>query len=335
VGEAVAAGPSAGRAGRPSDDGARVVRTADGVTATAFGKVNLSLHVGAVEADGYHPLRTIFQSLALAERVTVRATSSTPGRAPVPVRVTGTDADRVPTDASNLAVRAALALAARTGRDPRVALDVVKAVPVAGGMAGGSADAAATLLALDALWGTGLPRSDLLTLAAGLGADVPFTVLGGTAEGLGRGDRLTPLPATGTFHWVLAVREEGLSTAEVYRRFDAGGTPSSLAAGLDDELRAGLAAGDAARVGAHLHNDLQPVAVGLLPALGRTLDVAREVGAAGALVSGSGPTVAVLAHRADDVPGIVAALAEAGTSDRRIVTHGPAVPRGTARRGGQ
>jgi len=291
------------------------------VTARTHGKVNLSLHVGALGADGYHPLRTIFQSLALEELVTARTREGDDRL--VTVEVSGTDADRVPADGSNLAVRAARALAAQVGREPRVALEIVKAVPVAGGMAGGSADAAATLLALDALWGTGLSQRELLDLGATIGADVPFTVLGGTAEGSRRGDLLTPVPVVGTFHWVLAVRDDGLSTAEVYRRFDSVGAPSGLGAELDDDLRAGLAAGDAAAVGAALHNDLQPVAVSMLPDLGRTLDAARAAGAAGAVVSGSGPTVAVLARREADVPELLAALAAAGTSHRRVVTHGP------------
>jgi len=230
--------------------------------------------------------------------------------------VDGTDAARVPLGEDNLAVRAVRALAQHVGRVPDVALEITKGVPVAGGMAGGSADAAAALVALDALWGIRLGADGLLALAATLGADVPFTVLGGTAEGTGRGDVLEPLPARGTFAWVLAVRDEGLSTPEAYRRVDALGRPSSLAAELDDELRAGLAAGDPGRVGAALHNDLQPVALELAPVLRRTLDAAREAGACGAVVSGSGPTVAVLARDAAHAEEIVPALVAAGTSDR-------------------
>ncbi len=291
---------------------------AGAVRARARGKVNLILVVGERQPDGYHPLRTVFQSLALSEQVTARHAQT------LTLSVTGDQAAEVPLDGTNLAARAAELLAAHLGREPRVGLELLKGVPVAGGMAGGSADAAATLVALDELWQARLTPGDLLALAAQLGADVPFTVLGGTALGTGRGDVLTSLEAPATFHWVLALRSEGLSTPAVYAEFDRNVRPhAGLSEGdreREGELIAALGAGDPVRVGAALHNDLQQPAVTLVPDLSRSLAAAREANALGVLVSGSGPTVAALALSADHAEDVAAAFAGAGASDRQLVT---------------
>ena len=212
----------------------------------------------------------------------------------------------MPLDDSNLAVRAARLLAARTGVAPDVDLHIRKQIPVAGGMAGGSADAAAALVACDLLWRTGLSRDDLHELAAELGADVPFALMGGTAVGTGRGDVLTPALARGELHWVLALSDQQLSTPEVYAECDRlRGSKVVVEPRVSDQMMHGLRSGDAAVVGAQLANDLQPAALSLCPDLAATLAVGEEYGALGSVVSGSGPTVALpgLRRRAGPRPG--------------------------------
>ncbi|MEL7976692.1 4-(cytidine 5'-diphospho)-2-C-methyl-D-erythritol kinase [Isoptericola sp. F-RaC21] len=293
----------------------------------APGKVNLSLRVGAVQDDGYHPLSTIFQAVALYEEVTA---TQVPEGAGVTITVDGPQADLVPVDGTNLAWRAAEALAARVGTAPDVALHLAKGVPVAGGMAGGSADAAATLVACDALWQTGLSREDLTSLAAELGSDVPFALLGHTAVGTGRGHLLTPAMTRGEFHWVFAAQAEGLSTPAVYGRFDELAGPGGSGAvddpGLaeDTALMQALRAGDAHALGRALHNDLQAAALSLRPELERTIAVAHEAGALGAFVSGSGPTVAALARSRQHALAIAASWTAEGAADSVWCTSGPA-----------
>ncbi|WP_159797220.1 4-(cytidine 5'-diphospho)-2-C-methyl-D-erythritol kinase [Puerhibacterium puerhi] len=296
---------------------------APSVRVRAPGKVNLSLRVGPLDDDGYHPVVSVFQAVALYEEVT--ATQVAPG-AGVSLTVSGPQADRVPTDATNLAWRAAELLARHVGVDPDVALHVTKGVPVAGGMAGGSADAAAALVACDALWDLGVPRAELAALAAELGADVPFCLLGHTAVGTGRGDLLTPAMTRGEFHWAFATFDEGLSTPKVYGAFDdlTAGTAQAAALVDDTPLMQALRAGDAVALGAALHNDLQEPALSLRPALRRTLDVALEAGALGALVSGSGPTVAALARSRQHALAIAATWTAEGVADAVWTTTAPA-----------
>lgn len=293
------------------------------VRVRAPGKVNLLLRSGPVQDDGYHPLVTIFQAVALYEQVT--ATQVTPG-AGISLTVDGPQADRVPVDETNLAWRAAQALSEHTGVAADVALHVTKGVPVAGGMAGGSADAAAALVACDALWETGVPRAELSMLAAGLGSDVPFTMLGHTAVGTGRGEILTPAMTRGEFHWVFAVRDEGLSTPEVYRLYDelSGGVADEVELADEAPLMLALRAGDPHALGKALHNDLEPAALELRPELERTLDLARESGALGVVVSGSGPTVAALARSRQHALAIAAMWTAEGAADTVWCTTGPA-----------
>ncbi|GAA0636876.1 4-(cytidine 5'-diphospho)-2-C-methyl-D-erythritol kinase [Sporichthya brevicatena] len=260
------------------------------VTVRAPAKVNLQLAVGPLRPDGYHDLATVFHAVGLYDDVIAEPADD--------ISVTLAEPDpEVPLDGGNLAVRAANALAEATGMAEGVRLRLVKRIPVAAGLAGGSADAAATLVACDALWGTALSRDELAEIAATLGSDVPFALLGGTAIGTGRGTLLSPVLARGEFHWVLAVAAEGLSTPTVYRECDrlreaAGAEVPDPA--VDDALMAALRSGDAKALGAALSNDLQEAAVGLRPALAQTLGAAAELGALGAIVSGSGPTVAFL-----------------------------------------
>ncbi|WP_380165725.1 4-(cytidine 5'-diphospho)-2-C-methyl-D-erythritol kinase [Jannaschia sp. R86511] len=298
--------------------------TRTSVTVRAPAKINLQLSVGEPAADGFHPLATVFQAVGLHDEVTaVPAPGGT-----FTCEVSGVDAAMVPCDSSNLAVRAARALVAAAGPEtaPRlgVHLSIRKQIPVAGGMAGGSADAAAALLACDTLWGLDLDRAQLTDLAAGLGSDVPFSLLGGTAVGLGRGDRLTPALGRGSWHWVLLVSRSSLSTPAVYRELDR------LRAGrllveprVSEPLMQALRSGEANALGAALHNDLQHAAVSLLPELDQLLEHVRDHEPAGVLVSGSGPTVAVLAEDDQHAAELAVALADAPGVSRVLRASGP------------
>lgn len=272
------------------------------VAVRAPAKVNLQLSVGGLRPDGYHELTNVFHAVSLFDELTARPAADVT----VVVRAGGSTIGvrDVPTDERNLAVKAANLLAEHTGIVDGVAMQIRKSIPVAGGMAGGSADAAAALLACDALWQTHLPRAELDDLAAQLGADVPFALLGHTAVGTGRGDRLTAVLGRGQFHWVLAVAEDGLSTAEVYGQCDrlravSGQTVDRVPAAADPALLAALRSGDAKALGATLRNDLEPAAVSLRPDLARTLEAGRDLGALGAVLSGSGPTCAFLVASAE------------------------------------
>ena len=293
------------------------------VRVRAPGKVNLALRVGPVGPDGYHPLATIFQAVSLFEEVT--ATQAAPGSG-ISLTVSGPQSEAVPTDETNLAWRAAALLAERTGLAADVALHLTKGVPVAGGMAGGSADAAAALVACDALWDAGVPRPDLVEMAAELGADVPFSLLGHTAVGTGRGDVLTPAMTRGEFHWCFGTQRTGLSTPSVFRRFDelAGSRASTVDPADDAELMHALRAGDPVALGKALHNDLEPAALDLRPELAEVLEVATEAGALGVVVSGSGPTVAALARSRQHALALGATWTAADVVDGIWCASGPA-----------
>ncbi|HEX8509918.1 MAG TPA: 4-(cytidine 5'-diphospho)-2-C-methyl-D-erythritol kinase [Propionibacteriaceae bacterium] len=272
-------------------------------------KINLALKVGAPRDDGYHPLATVYHAVSLYDEVT--ADWAAPGQ--FTAAVTGEGAHLVPTGDSNLAVRAARLLAQTFGRgNPLgVSLSITKAIPVAGGLAGGSSNAAAALLACSVLWDLEVRESDLFLLAAQLGSDVPFLLLGGTAVGSGRGEQIAPALTTGSYSWVLAFGWQGLSTPAVYRRFDEL-TQAPEVPIVPEALMNGLRAGDPARVGRALSNDLQPAALALAPRLRRTLEAGVELGALGALVSGSGPTCAFLAASASAAVDLSVALSAEG-----------------------
>lgn len=282
------------------------------VTVRAPGKVNLFLAVGATRPDGFHELTTVFQAIGLYDEVTVaRADNLT-------VSVTGSQAADVPTDRSNLAAVAVQVLADRHGRDPDVSISIHKGIPVAGGCAGGSADAAAALVAVDQLWGLGLSRSELSEIAAGLGSDVPFCLTGGTALGTGRGEQLTPVLGAGIYSWVLALADEGLSTPAVYAELDRlRGEGLKDPAGDPASVMSALRSGSSEVLGRALANDLQDAALSLRPGLGDLLAHGVEVGAVGGLVSGSGPTVAFLAR--DEAHAVELADAVAGHPACRAV----------------
>jgi 4-diphosphocytidyl-2-C-methyl-D-erythritol kinase len=282
----------------------------------APGKINLALRVGPAGADGYHRLVSVFQAVSLYEDV--RAEPATG----FSVSVSGRHADAVPTDARNLALRAARLLADSTRVRAGVHLHLTKTVPTAGGMGGGSADAAAALLACDLLWETGLARDELAELAAELGADVPFALTGLTAVGTGRGDVVTPVLAQGQYHWVLAVQREGLATPAVFARFDAL-TPTPGEPQVPEGLMAALRVGDAAALAPHLVNDLQPAALDLAPHLAGVLAAAAEGGALTAFVSGSGPTVVALADGPAHSHALADRLAIAGVAAEVLEVTGP------------
>jgi 4-diphosphocytidyl-2-C-methyl-D-erythritol kinase len=278
------------------------------VTVRAPAKVNLQLAVGALRPDGMHTLVTVFQAVGLHDDVTASVS-----RSGLQVTVEGEGAGLVPVGDDNLAARAARALAQLAGVSADVHLHLRKSIPVAGGMAGGSADAAATLVACDALWGLRLDRGELLDLAAGLGADVPFALVGGTAVGVGTGASLTPALARGRFHWVFALADSGLSTAAVYAAFDRQyGDSIRPEPRVSDDLMAALRTGEATRLGAAVSNDLEGAALQLRPQLQFTLDVGQEYGALAAVVSGSGPTCAFLARDEEHALDLAVALSAAG-----------------------
>jgi 4-diphosphocytidyl-2-C-methyl-D-erythritol kinase len=273
--------------------------SASSVTVRVPAKVNLVLEVGPPLPDGYHQLATVFHAVSLFDEVTateLEGPEADPD-ADVTVTVEGSGADEVPRDDSNLAVRAAVLLSEYAAGHRPVRLHISKGIPVAGGMAGGSADAAAALVACEALWQTGIGRPRLLELAAELGSDVPFALLGGTAIGSGRGDRLTPALARGDYHWVVALADRGLSTPMVYKELDRLRSGRILPEPrVPDAMMQALRRSDPETVGALLSNDLQNAAVSLYPELERTLAVGSEYGALGGIVSGSGPTVVFLAR---------------------------------------
>ena len=283
------------------------------VHARAPGKINVFLKVGALLDDGYHDVASAYQAVSLYEDVRASHADDFSVAVSGSVDVTG-----VPLDGSNISIKAARLLARRTGYRSGAHLDIAKHVPVAGGMGGGSADAAATLLACDALWGTALPREEMLNLASELGADVPFALTGGTAIGTGRGDQLSPALAKGQFQWVLAFADFGLSTPEVYRELDRHRDrhaqdifPAPVAPSVDTNVLQALRAGDPHMLAECLSNDLQAPALHLRPSLTAVLELGEENGALAGLVSGSGPTIAFLTADLDSALELQIALSAA------------------------
>ncbi|NDB17890.1 MAG: 4-(cytidine 5'-diphospho)-2-C-methyl-D-erythritol kinase [Actinobacteria bacterium] len=294
------------------------------VTAHAPAKVNLTLSVGPLEADGYHRLTTVYHALTLHDSVT--AMPAVRPSIEMKLEVAGL----VPDGDDNLAMRAVYALADATGHKPHVSLTVTKRIPIAAGLAGGSADAAAALVACNELWQTGLSTEELADVARGLGSDVPFALYGGTMLGTGRGDQLAPVltpgTAAGSLHWVLAVSDEGLSTPAVYRRLDElRGTDAGRAeAELPRDMLLALRAGDIDGIAAAMTNDLQEAAAAMRPGLRRTLQAGLEYGATAALVTGSGPTCVFLSETKETADNLAVALSAEGVCSRVLRATGPA-----------
>jgi 4-diphosphocytidyl-2-C-methyl-D-erythritol kinase len=293
------------------------------VTVRVPGKVNLYLEVGDRRDDGYHELTTVFHAVSLLDEVTVSTADV------LSLEMAGEGVESLPTDERNLAWRAAELMAEHVGRAPDVAISIEKSIPVAGGMAGGSADAAAVLVAMNTLWELGVPRRDLHTLAAQLGSDVPFALHGGTALGTGRGEELATVLARSTFHWVLAFADGGLSTpavfAEIDRLRDTAGAGRDAPPRLEDPepVLAALASGDPAELAPLLGNDLQAAADSHDPGLRRTLRAGTDAGALAGIVSGSGPTCAVLCTSASAALDVGAELAGRGVCRTVRVASGP------------
>jgi 4-diphosphocytidyl-2-C-methyl-D-erythritol kinase len=327
------------------------------VTVRVPAKINLQLTVGPLRPDGYHDLVTVFHAVSLFDDVTVATAESDS------VRVSGEGTGLIPENDDNLALRAVRALreaiarraidapgaagtsvadgpgtagtsgiigASRTADTAAglggVAVTIAKRIPVAGGMAGGSADAAGALVACNELWGTGLTQQELCAVGAQVGSDVAFPVLGGTAVGRGRGEQLAPALAFPVdFHWVLALADGHLSTPAVFRTLDKQRAGQDVPEPeLSSALMAALRAGDVERLGAALSNDLQEPALSLFPALRTTLGAGLEAGALGALVSGSGPTCYFLATDADHAADLAVSLSGAGICRSVATAAGPA-----------
>jgi 4-diphosphocytidyl-2-C-methyl-D-erythritol kinase len=283
-------------------------------------KINLHLGVGPARVDGYHEVTTVYHAISVFDEITARPADT------LALTMDGEGAGELALDETNLVVRAVHTLAAATGHSPHARLHLRKQIPLSAGLAGGSADAAATLVACDALWGTGFSREDLAAVAASLGSDVPFLVLGGTALGTGRGEQVSPVLAPGnTWHWVVAFAAGGLSTPEVYRELDrlriAGVAPK--AAGSTDEILAALRQRDATVLAASLVNDLEPAALSLQPGVRETLDAGIAAGSLAGIVSGSGPTCVFLCRDAASAESVTAKLNGSGTARAVRTATGP------------
>ena len=299
------------------------ISDAAAVTVRAPGKINVFFRVGALQDDGYHEVASLYQAVSLHEEVTATHADDFSVRFIGPIDTTG-----LSTDDSNLAVRAARLLADHTGYAGGVDLLITKRVPIAGGMGGGSADAAATLVACDELWGTGVGRAGLHHLAAELGADVPFALEGGTAVGTGRGDELSQALTTGHFHWVLALDDSGLSTPVVYRTLDEHRDqyreallPAPAQPSVDTAVLQAVRLGNAASLAEAMHNDLQVAALKLSPPLAELLELGESRGALAGIVSGSGPTIAFLVPSAVEAAELQGVLSRAGR--RTLIVTGP------------
>lgn len=291
------------------------------VTVRVPAKVNLQLAVGPREADGFHNLVTVFQAISIYDDVTI--TKGAPGSG-ITISIVGDHTHGVPADATNLAVKAAQLIAEEYDFVIDAHIEVNKSIPVAGGMAGGSADAAAVIVGVNELYELEMSREEMHEFGSQLGSDVPFMISGGTAIGQGRGDQLTAALSRGTYHWVLALSTVGLSTPAVYQECDR------LRAGLDiaapqtsDSLMQSLLAADPKAVGQALHNDLQSAACSLRPALTLVLDVGEEYGALGSIVSGSGPTVAFLVADEEQGLDLAVALTSSGVVGSVARAYGP------------
>lgn len=292
------------------------------VTVRVPAKINLSLGVGPVREDGFHPLATVYQAIDLHDEL--RATVDETGTLSVVTHLTENERGEVPEGLDNIALKAAALLQDHTGSTLGAELSIRKVIPVAGGLAGGSADAAAALVACNEIWGTGLSRHELEPLAAQLGSDVPFLLHGGNAIGGGRGETVSPVLARGSYHWVLAVAGQGLSTASVYAEFDRLNDGRDIPEPeVDDDLLAALRSGDAVQLGTALSNDLTDAALSLRPELEGTLDAGWQADALGALISGSGPTCLFLAQDEEHALDIAIALAGTGACEDVVQARGP------------
>lgn len=293
------------------------------VTVRVPAKINLCLGVGPKRADGFHPLATVYQAVDIYDEVKVTEVADQEISLTVNFD-SPNDAAAVPLDEKNIAVQAANLLRRRAGITDGVAITIRKVIPVAGGMAGGSADAAGALVACNELWGTGLSKAELEELAGALGSDVPFLIHGGIAIGSGRGEKVSPVLARGHNHWVLALSNEGLSTASVYGEFDRLNENVEVPQPeIPEDLLAALRAGDSVALGKALSNDLTSASLSLRPELKDVIKVGNSCDVLGALISGSGPTVAFLVRDEDHGADVALALTSAGVCGDVVQALGP------------
>jgi 4-diphosphocytidyl-2-C-methyl-D-erythritol kinase len=302
----------------PDDDKPR--RFSGPVRVRVPAKINLHLGVGALRPDGFHELTTIYHAISLFDEL-----RASPGDT-LTLTMEGEGAGELALDDTNLILRAARALAAHARVPAYARLHLRKSIPLAGGLAGGSADAAAALLACDTLWGTGVPRDELSDIGAELGSDVPFLLHGGTALGTSRGEAVSPILARPTtWHWVVAIAEAGLSTPQVYRELDrlrdSPWPPKPLTS--PDALMAALRQRDPEVLGAALGNDLQPAALALRPELAEVLKAGYDAGAIAGIVSGSGPSCVFLAADAAHAETVAAGLTAAEVCREARTARGP------------
>jgi 4-diphosphocytidyl-2-C-methyl-D-erythritol kinase len=291
------------------------------VTVRVPAKVNLQLSVGPKEVDGYHNLVSVFQAISIFDDIIIKL--GEPGSG-LTISVAGDQTHGVPADANNLAAKAVSLISKEYDLTVDAHIEIKKSIPVAGGMAGGSADAAGTIIGIDYLYSLDMTREEMTEIAAKIGSDVPFMLSGGTAIGTGHGDQLTAALSRGTYHWVLAVSTVGLSTPAVYAECDRlRGELEIVEPQTNEALMQSLLAADAPGVGAALVNDLQLAACSLRPAIRLVLDVGQEYGALGAIVSGSGPTVAFLVADQDSGLDLAVALTSSGVVGSVVQAYGP------------
>ena len=293
-----------------------------GVVARVPAKVNLQLSVGPLGSDGFHEVTTVFQAISLFDDVTVATAPDGDG---IKISISGETSSGVPADNSNLAVKAAELMIKNYDLSADLIIKLKKEIPVAGGMAGGSADAAGVIVGLDSLFELGLSRDEMEVVGSKIGSDVPFSICGGVAIGTGRGDQITPALAKGNYNWVLALSGQGLSTPSVYQECDRLREGLSISSpAVSEQLMQALRAGDAKALGKALTNELQPAACSLRPALRLVLDVGVDYGALGGIVSGSGPTVAFLVSDDDHAMDLTVALSASGVVSSVVRATGPA-----------
>ena len=296
------------------------------VTVRVPGKVNLQLSVGPKRADGYHDIATVFQAVSIFDDVKVAFASDEDRKEKFAIEIKADHPHGIPTDRGNLAYTAAQLMYEKFKLDGAIDIHIDKRIPVAGGMAGGSANAAGVIVALDALFSLGLSRNEMEGIGAEIGSDVPFSIAGGTAIGTGRGEQLTPALARGSYSWVFALSSNGLSTPAIYGECDRLREGMEISTPqVSESVMHALRSADAKALGKALQNDLQPAACSIRPALRLVLDVGMDYGALGGIVSGSGPTVAFLAEDEDHALDLVVALTSSGVVGNVVRATGPVV----------
>jgi 4-diphosphocytidyl-2-C-methyl-D-erythritol kinase len=281
-------------------------RNLDEIVVRAPAKVNLYLEVLGKRPDGYHAIETLMIAVSLFDTLGVRAD-------PAGNVTLICDAPGLSVGPDNLVVRAARLLQQRAGASRGCALRLVKRIPMAAGLAGGSADAAATLLALNELWHLGLGTDELARLGGELGSDVPFFFHGPAAWCSGRGEVVTPVPAGGRIDLVLLCPSFGMPTAKVYQNVTVPERPED-----GTGVRAALARGDVDELGRRLFNRLQEAAVRLDVRLAEYYKRLAGLVPAGQLMSGSGSSLFALARSPEDAQRMASALRQGAAGDYRV-----------------